>query len=522
MKPIREILFLILLTLQMLAASKLIAQGQGQGPLPRIEFVTVLEGTESRDSLNALDEIEVMLRIRLLQPCENITMVRLSSYPDGNPIATWDYDVFPNPIKIWDADARANVGQLFYYVDFIDSDGDSAGRSSDVHGTVFLKELSLVSPCDASIELSWIPYTVLLPPGELPGAQPEDPVQILAYNLLVTRPDGSLYEAEVQPNENTFTFSGLDIPGDYRFRIRVRFRFGDGSEQISYSNSRTMTYVAPPSIDRMEIEKVDVLPGGGIEISWDFQTIDASAFDLFLQRADSFSGDYSDISGPLSGVSLFEDTDADPNDGPWYYRLRATFSGPTQCPDTLSSPLSSIFLSHQSGAGGTVVLSWEHFVPGNSPVSYMVLISADNGNNYDDWSGPTSTNEVVIYPGDLNPGQWFFKIRANLNNQVMHSNVVVLMVAPDIRIPNAFRPDSDNPLNRVFKPDFYGFNPLAYSMRIINRWGQLVFETNDHQEAWDGTLGGIALPDGGYRYLIRYSLPDGSSQEHAGIVILVR
>jgi gliding motility-associated-like protein len=71
-------------------------------------------------------------------------------------------------------------------------------------------------------------------------------------------------------------------------------------------------------------------------------------------------------------------------------------------------------------------------------------------------------------------------------------------------VPNAFTPDGDN-FNGVFNPVFMdGFDPRDYTLYIFNRWGQIVFESHDTAEGWDGRfgLGGDYAQDGVYTWKI--------------------
>jgi gliding motility-associated-like protein len=38
-----------------------------------------------------------------------------------------------------------------------------------------------------------------------------------------------------------------------------------------------------------------------------------------------------------------------------------------------------------------------------------------------------------------------------------------------------------------------------YSLKIYNRFGTLVFQSNDHLKSWDGKLNGISAPSGEFR-----------------------
>src|SRR5437868_3089549 len=64
----------------------------------------------------------------------------------------------------------------------------------------------------------------------------------------------------------------------------------------------------------------------------------------------------------------------------------------------------------------------------------------------------------------------------------------------DVFIPNAFTPDA-NGKNDEFRIHSEVLKDLTL-LRIFNRWGQLVFETNDMDKGWDGTYNGKPLMPG--------------------------
>ncbi len=73
-------------------------------------------------------------------------------------------------------------------------------------------------------------------------------------------------------------------------------------------------------------------------------------------------------------------------------------------------------------------------------------------------------------------------------------------------VPNSFTPDDDEH-NPVFKPVFTsGFDPFDYKLVIFNRWGEMVFESNDAEFGWDGTYTGSAglVQDGIYTWKIEF------------------
>lgn len=73
-------------------------------------------------------------------------------------------------------------------------------------------------------------------------------------------------------------------------------------------------------------------------------------------------------------------------------------------------------------------------------------------------------------------------------------------------VPNAFTPNNDG-YNNVFKPILAsGFDPDDYRLLIFNRWGEIMFESNNHEIGWDGTYNGAVVPEGAYVYKIEFGL----------------
>ncbi|MFI5196957.1 MAG: gliding motility-associated C-terminal domain-containing protein, partial [Chitinophagales bacterium] len=89
----------------------------------------------------------------------------------------------------------------------------------------------------------------------------------------------------------------------------------------------------------------------------------------------------------------------------------------------------------------------------------------------------------------------------------------------NIVFPNAFTPNGDL-YNNVFRPITLG-NHKLHVFRIVNRWGQTVYESVDERAAWDGTLNGVPQDIGVYYYYLRYDC-DGKTMEEKGDVNLIR
>ncbi|MFT7102613.1 MAG: gliding motility-associated-like protein, partial [Bacteroidia bacterium] len=94
-------------------------------------------------------------------------------------------------------------------------------------------------------------------------------------------------------------------------------------------------------------------------------------------------------------------------------------------------------------------------------------------------------------------------------------------IDPEFRfyIPSAFTPDEDDK-NEQFSGA--GMGIVDYRMRIYNRWGEMIFESNEYDYHWDGTHRGKQVQKGVYIY--RFDLLDVLGEPHIyrGSVTLFR
>ena len=86
-------------------------------------------------------------------------------------------------------------------------------------------------------------------------------------------------------------------------------------------------------------------------------------------------------------------------------------------------------------------------------------------------------------------------------------------------VPNAFTPNVDDE-NPVFKPVGNTFS--EYQLRVYNRWGEMLFRTEDIEEGWNGTYSDKPCPVDVYVYKIFYRDHRGQQQTLIGSVTLLR
>jgi gliding motility-associated-like protein len=112
-----------------------------------------------------------------------------------------------------------------------------------------------------------------------------------------------------------------------------------------------------------------------------------------------------------------------------------------------------------------------------------------NGLNNPNISSPiTSVQASIIYTVDA---------KTEFGCKTTDSVVVVVEDDSEIDVANAFTPGSEP--NDIIKVQHHGIAKLGH-FRIFNRWGQVVFETTNIDEGWDGTFNGVSQNIGVYIY----------------------
>ncbi len=88
--------------------------------------------------------------------------------------------------------------------------------------------------------------------------------------------------------------------------------------------------------------------------------------------------------------------------------------------------------------------------------------------------------------------------------------------------PSAFSPDGDG-VNEVFRIYGHGINVETFNMKIYDRWGEIVFETNDINLGWDGRIkNGQIAPVGTYTWIVRFKDEQNIVHEEYGKVNIIR
>ena len=166
------------------------------------------------------------------------------------------------------------------------------------------------------------------------------------------------------------------------------------------------------------------------------------------------------------------------------------------------------------------------YSPGNSSLEQPVIFFTDNSKNTTQWTWNFDDTESSYLQ---NPAH-SYEMADIYNVQLIASNpggcsdsiTKKISVSPYdfIKLPSAFSPNGDGK-NETFRILNAG-NIELIEFKIFNRWGNLVFETNNKEEAWDGKRRGEYQNSGTYIYYIKGRKSSGEITEIKGNFTLLR
>jgi gliding motility-associated-like protein len=100
------------------------------------------------------------------------------------------------------------------------------------------------------------------------------------------------------------------------------------------------------------------------------------------------------------------------------------------------------------------------------------------------------------------------------------SNTYKTEIYDDLLWPNAIIAGYQS-IDGVFKPFLQQSVPVEYQLKIYSKWGQLLFETRNYEEYWDGTLEGSYVAPGAYLYIAAYKFAEQKAKTIRGTVTVI-
>jgi gliding motility-associated-like protein len=234
---------------------------------------------------------------------------------------------------------------------------------------------------------------------------------------------------------------------------------------------------------------------GGTSFTWDF-------------------GDGSPISTDRNPTHTYQD--------PGTYTAVLTVPGP----DGQDAVFSQLITVHDHPVADFNVEPTTVYVPGDV-VRFYDLSSDAAVYTWDFGDGNTSEESN---PSHEYADEGIYSVQLTVRNQfgcedvLLKEDLIEAKLKGFVSFPNAFmpRPDasSTNDINAIFKPVFRDVD--QYHLQIFNRWGQLIFESHDVTEGWDGMYKDKLSPQAVYVWKVSGTYISGRTFRKTGSVLLVR
>lgn len=166
-----------------------------------------------------------------------------------------------------------------------------------------------------------------------------------------------------------------------------------------------------------------------------------------------------------------------------------------------------------------------------SPTQIQVLLTDVNFNNTSSYDSHLfswffsncnySSNQKNIQYTFLDTGK--YQITLLVSNQFNCKDSItkeIIVNEPNnVFVPNSFTPNNDG-LNDTFKPIIPYYKTAT--LQIFNRWGDLILNTNNIEQGWDGKIKGANAPNDVYVYKLLVEFSDGKEQKLDGHISLAR
>lgn len=136
-------------------------------------------------------------------------------------------------------------------------------------------------------------------------------------------------------------------------------------------------------------------------------------------------------------------------------------------------------------------------------------------------NNPNIQNPIATFPKGADTVTYLLKATSDAGCVGFDTvNYYVFETIPEIFVPSGFTPNGDG-MNDILKPILAGLKELT-NFNVYNRWGNLVFSTNEENTGWDGTFKGNQQAAGTYVFIARAIDFSDRILEKRGTVVLIR
>jgi gliding motility-associated-like protein len=338
-----------------------------------------------------------------------------------------------------------------------------------------------VKPEDTKNKLSWTVY----------------PTTINNYDVLV---DGNILTSFSNNTNNTFTHTGITCGQKYCYQVKAKIGAIESISQKKCINGKSTKTLLPitdglVSIDNNNINLKWTLPSGVI------------SNEFSIKKSDGVSGIFSLLK--KTNLNNYTETFDEKKERPCY-QLSYTDNCNNVSPQ--SESYCPVILKENSNT--LIWDAYEKFL--SSTVSLEVF---DTQSNLVKTINANGLFTITPQPNDYTIQNLVFRVKTTSNDgRVSYSNSKPINFSLKVLVPSAFTPNGDG-VNDTFKV-FTSFIKY-YSLKIFDRWGNVVFMSQDPYEEWNGNVSNGQPIKGEFIYTINAEGQDGTHLQKTGAINII-
>lgn len=403
---------------------------------------------------------------------------------------------------------------------FIGGEPDPGAASAYCASSLLLN--ASTSVCSTTAQLAWA------------GAYNLDS-EVVNYHVWINEesPSGSGNWQGLQEigtvDASTYTWQHTNAEFGSSYQYHVVAETNSGIEILS--NLETLEFSYPGAPDFTSLRRASVTDSGAVEIIVDIDPNSNDVHAYTLQRRRSNETAFTDFETQegVGGMTLqFMDYTAQTSDMSYAYRVQVE----NDCGDSVGASNTAETIWLRGISDFTLLKNTLHWTPyayfPGATAGYRIYRKSNLGSATELLT--TLPNTVYTWEDDVSgllfsPGDFCYLVEAtdalpgpSGGINYAFSNALCLTQEPVIWIPNAFLVGG---VNEVFKPVVSFADFTNFRMEIQNRWGDVLFSTDDIETGWDGMHNGAIAPEGTYGYFMTIQDGAGRIYDRQGLVHLL-
>jgi len=259
--------------------------------------------------------------------------------------------------------------------------------------------------------------------------------------------------------------------------------------------------------------------GDNVKLAWNVPALNPASssigfYTLFRESNNVFENYGS------SNENYYTDNGVNVNESPYCYKINYKDPCNALSSAALSNTTCTILLT-VNRTEETNILNWTNYIGYTSGVKEYIVENLDESGNII-LSKSVGLSNTLSETADPTLSQIIYRIKAIPNgneNIVSVSNIVQLDLTPVIFLPTIFTPNGDGQ-NDIL--ELKGKYFKSAKITILNKWGEVVFISEDYLKGWDGTYKGEPASVDAYAYHVTALDKNGKEITLKGVVSLVR